>query len=100
MKTTPNPRATKKSRGELVGPPLLPSPLPPVLLGIEAVELVADIVGRIRDGYKSPLQTRVLRTFRVQIVGRQRSVEGKEAARRTELSETFSSRLSDSRVVR
>jgi hypothetical protein len=97
VKTTPNPRATKKSRGELVGPPLLPSPLPPVLLGIEAVELVADIVGRIRDGYKSPLH---LRTFRVQIVGRQRSVEGKEAARRTELSETFSSRLSDSRVVR
>lgn len=24
MKTTPNPRATKKSRGELVGPLLLP----------------------------------------------------------------------------
>jgi hypothetical protein len=38
VKTTPNPRATKKSRGELVGPLPL-SPLPPVLVGIEVVDV-------------------------------------------------------------
>lgn len=40
MKTTPNPRATKKSNGELLGPP--PPPLSPVEVLVAAeVELVA-----------------------------------------------------------
>ena len=40
VKTTPNPRATKKSNGELLGPP--PPPLSPVEVLVAAeVELVA-----------------------------------------------------------
>lgn len=38
MKTTPNPKATKKSSGELVGPP--PPPPPDVELGAAGAEEV------------------------------------------------------------
>ena len=45
VKTTPKPRATKNSRGELVGPPLLPLSLVDVGLGPDAVEVgSADMV--------------------------------------------------------
>lgn len=54
MKTTPNPKATKKSSGELVGPPPPVLPLLELLTGLFAVallvlagaeETVDDIVG-------------------------------------------------------
>lgn len=47
MKTTPNPSATKKSRGELVGPPPPPPELPLlggfVAAGGPLAEVVADM---------------------------------------------------------
>jgi hypothetical protein len=46
VKTTPKPRATKKSSGELVGPPP-PPPLPP-LLGGSVVEM-GSFVAKVWD---------------------------------------------------
>lgn len=47
MKTTPNPKATKNSNGELVGPP--PPPPPPLLLP-PLVDAAADGVLEVVDG--------------------------------------------------
>ena len=44
VKTTPKPRATKKSRGELVGPGLLPLALPEVVAEGGAEEVVEDMM--------------------------------------------------------
>jgi hypothetical protein len=47
VNTTPNPRATKNSSGELVGPPLLPlPPLVPVVVAeaLAALDARADVV--------------------------------------------------------
>lgn len=53
MKTTPNPRATKKSNGELLGPPPPPLSLVEVLAAAEvellAVEVVDDISWTFRE---------------------------------------------------
>lgn len=53
MKTTPNPRATKKSNGELLGPPPPPLPLVEVLVAAEVelvtVEVVDDISWMMRE---------------------------------------------------
>lgn len=48
VKTTPKPSATKKSKGELVGPPPPPPPPPPPLVGVgsDVVGLVVDIATR------------------------------------------------------
>ncbi len=43
VKTTPNPKATKKSKGELVGPPPLPLGLVVGPGGADDVEVGADI---------------------------------------------------------
>ena len=46
MNTTPNPRATKKSSGELVGPLLPPLLLLPVGMGDGVADVVDDMAGR------------------------------------------------------
>lgn len=54
VKTTPNPRATKKSSGELVGPPLLlpllDAALVVALAMAELVAVAADIVAIVCVG--------------------------------------------------
>lgn len=47
VKTTPNPKATKKSKGELVGPPPPPPP-PPLLLPL--LDVAAGELPMVGDG--------------------------------------------------